>query len=113
MSADLFFADHFFESILLRADLILQLSVFMVATCSIILGVSCGGGFFMLSILKYIIQLCFMREINNPETLCQCDKKLLSGFPIDPHSIEVKFHLESKYTIYTVCPTKLATQHTN
>ena len=81
-------ADHFFEPILLGADPILQLSVFMVAACSIILGVSRRGGSFMLSILKYIIQLCFMREINNPESLCQRDKKLLSGFPINPRSIE-------------------------
>ena len=99
-------ADHFFEPILLGADPILQLSVFIVAACSIILGVSCHGGSFMLSILKYIIQLCFMQEINNPESLCQHDKKLLSGFPIDPHSIKAKFFLESKHTIYAVCPNK-------
>ena len=97
-------ADHLFEPILLGADPILQLSIFMVAACSIILGVSRRGGSFMLSILKYIIQLCFMREISDPESLCQRDKKLLSGFPIDPCSIEAKFHLESKHTIYAVCP---------
>ena len=76
----------------------------MVAACSIILGVSHCSGSFMLSILKYIIQLCFMQEINDPESLCQRDKKLLSGFPINPRSIEAKFFLESKHTIYAVCP---------
>ena len=37
-------ADHFFDPILLGADPILQLLVFMVVTCSIILGVSRRGG---------------------------------------------------------------------
>src|ERR1700735_3274748 len=81
-------ADHFFDPILLGADPVLQLSVFMVVACSIILGVSRRGASFMLAILKYIIQLCFMREINDPESLFPHDKKLLSGFPIDPRSIE-------------------------
>ena len=76
----------------------------MVVACSIILGVSRRGGSFMLSILKYIIQLCFMREVSNPESLSPHDKKLLSGFPADPRSIEAKFHLEGKHTIYAVCP---------
>ena len=97
-------ADHFFDPILLGADPILQLSVFMVVACSIILGVSRRGGSFMLSILKYIIQLCFMRDVSNPENLSPRDKKLLSRFPADPRSIEAQFHLEGKHTIYTVCP---------
>ena len=48
-----------------------------------------------------------MQEIKDPESLCQHDKKLLSGFPINPHSIKAKFHLESKHTIYAVCPNKV------
>ena len=97
-------ADHFFDPILLGADSILQLSVFMVITCSVILGVSRRGGSFMLSIIKYLIQLCLMRETNNPESLSPRDKKLLSGFPSDPRSIEARFHLEGKHSIYAVCP---------
>src|SRR5271168_3563695 len=97
-------ADHFFDPILLGADPILQLSVFIGVACSIILGVSRRGGSFMLSILKYIIQLCFMRDVSNPKNLSPCDKKLLSGFPADPRSIEAQFHLEGKHIIYTVCP---------
>jgi hypothetical protein len=58
----------------------------------------------MLSMLKYIIQLCFMREISDPEALSPHDKKLLSEFPIDPRPIEARFHLEGKHTIYAVCP---------
>src|ERR1700678_2534604 len=76
-------ADHFFDPILLGADPILQLAVFMVVACSIILGVSRCGGSFMLLILKYINQLCFMWDVSNPENLSPHDKKLLSGFPAD------------------------------
>jgi hypothetical protein len=76
----------------------------MVVACSVILGVSRRGASFMLSMLQYIIQLCFMREINDPESLLPRDKKLLSGFPIDPRSIEARFHLEGKHIIYAVCP---------
>jgi hypothetical protein len=97
-------ADHFFDPVLLGADPILQLSVFMVVTCSVILGISWCGASFMLSILKYRIQLCFMQEVNNPESLFPRNKKLLSEFPIDPHSIEGRFHLEGKHIIYAVCP---------
>ena len=91
---DLFFSvtDHFFDPILFGANPILQVSVFMVVACSVILGISHQGASFMLSMLKYIIQLCFMWEISDPESLFPHDKKLLSGFPIDPHSIEARFH---------------------
>ena len=55
----------------------------------------------MYAILKYIVQLCLMREHTG---LSQRDLKLLSDFPVDPRTVEKEYNLNTKATIYAICP---------
>jgi len=95
------FLDHFFRPILPAVDPILQLSIFIVIACQVILGTSREGSKFIFKTLQYLVQLCFMR--GNPN-LTTRDRKLLSDFPVDPRPTEKAFHLESETVIYAVCP---------
>ena len=93
--------DHHFRSILRGVDPILQVSVFMVVACHIVLGVGHWGCNFMLSMLQYVVQLAFM---HSQSRLLQHDQKVMSDFPGDIRSATAQFLLDRKHTIYTVCP---------
>ena len=55
----------------------------------------------MYAILRYAVQLCLMHEHTE---LSQRDLKLLSDFPVDPRTVEKEYNLNSKATIYAICP---------
>ena len=92
--------DHHFQPLLRGVDPVLQLSIFTAVACSIVLEVSAWGCHFNFSMLKYIVQLCFMRS--NPN-LSPREQKILADFPVDIHSATQQFRLDGKSTIFTVC----------
>jgi hypothetical protein len=96
-----FLLDHLFKPILPSTEPIIQLSIFLVIGCKVILGTSRRGCSFILQILQYLIQLCLMR---NSELLSQRDKKMLSDFPVDPRTPEKHLNIEPKGEILAVCP---------
>jgi hypothetical protein len=52
--------DHHFQPFLRGVDPVLQLSIFTAVACSIVLEVSARGCYFILSMFKYVVQLCLM-----------------------------------------------------
>lgn len=73
----------------------------MVVACQVISGTNRRGCALLYAMLRYIVQLCLMREHSS---LSQRDVKLLSDFPIDPRTADKEFNLDAKATIYAVCP---------
>src|SRR5271169_4972828 len=92
---------HHFKPVLQNVNPVLQVTLFMVTVCHILLGVSRRGCTFMLRMAQYIIHLTLLRLGPN---LSQGDEKLLSDIPIDPHATEKAFCLDNKTTILAVCP---------
>jgi hypothetical protein len=76
--------DHHFLPFLQNIDPILQVSLFMVVACHIVLNVSRRGCNFMLSMLQYVVQLALMRVTPNLSTR---EQKLMSDFLVEPRSI--------------------------
>ena len=99
--------DHFFEPILEGMDPIHQLSIFLIIACQVILGQSCHGCSFMISMLQYLVQLCLMWDT---EKISQCDQHLFSNFPADPHPAEKALLLDGQSTIFTICPNESCQQ---
>ena len=93
--------DHHFIPFLQNVDPILQVSLFMVVACHIVLNISRRGCNFMLSMLQYVVQLALMRITPNLSTR---EQKLMSDFPVDPRSATAQFRLDGKSVIYAVCP---------
>lgn len=67
----------------------------------IILHNSRRGCHFLLSMLRYIVQLSLLR---NGRVLNVYDQKLLSDFPKDPSSAITQFKLDTAEVIHAVCP---------
>jgi hypothetical protein len=93
--------DHHFQLLLRGVDPVLQLSIFTVVACSIVLEVSARGCHFIFSMLQYIVQLCFTRANAN---LGPREQKILADFPVDIRSATQRFRLDGKSTIFAVCP---------
>ena len=96
-----FAPEHFYQPLLPKVNPILQLSIFLVIAWHVILGASRNGCSFILHMLQYLVQLCFMRVDCN---LSAHDQKILSDFPTDSCSVEKVFGLEPTTIIYAVCP---------
>jgi hypothetical protein len=94
-------SDHHFRPILSGTDPVLQLSVFIMVTLQVVLGISRRGGKFLLGMLAYLLQISLTRNCKN---LAPKDQKLMSDFPGDPDSAKSQFHLDGKSTVYAVCP---------
>ncbi len=92
---------HHFKSILSDVDPVLQVTLFMVVTCQVLLGVGRRGCGFILNMIGYIIQLTLLRM---GSVLSQRDTKLLSDIPVDIRTAEKHFSLQNQHTIYAVCP---------
>lgn len=67
----------------------------------VVIHASRRGCHFLLTMLKYIIQLSLMRK---NASLSTSDTKLLSDFPVDPDSAAQRLHLNGHETIRAVCP---------
>ena len=93
--------DHFFKPLLSATDPLIQLCTFLVLICQVLLGNSRRGCSFIYAMLRYIVQLCLMRGHTG---LSERDLKLLSDFPVDPRTAEKEFNLNTKATIYAICP---------
>jgi hypothetical protein len=93
--------DHHFKPILENVDPVLQVTLFLVVTCQVLLGVSHRGCSFLLQMVQYIMHLTLFRLGPN---LSQGDEKLLSSIPTDPRMTEKAFNLRSINTIFAVCP---------
>ncbi|PPQ79322.1 hypothetical protein CVT26_001092, partial [Gymnopilus dilepis] len=93
--------DAYNASILEGADPIIQLVVFTMVVLQVILHTSRRGCHFLLSMMKYVVQLSLIRSGRN---LSIHDQKLLADFPKDPDSAAEQLKLDSSVTIYAVCP---------
>ena len=79
----------------------IQISIFLIVALRIVLNVPRRGCFFLLAMLRYMLQLALLRTRSQ---LSQNDQKLLSDFPADPDIAIKHFHLDGKSVIYAVCP---------
>ena len=95
-----FYLAHHFKPILEGVDPVLQVMLFMVTTCHVLLGISHRGCTFLLNMVQYVLHLALFRV----GLLSQEDEKLLSNIPSDPRAAKKAFSLPSKNTTFAVCP---------
>ena len=73
----------------------------MILACQVILGMSRRECTFLLNMVQYILHLTLIRS---GQSLPLHDQKLLVDIPKDFQSVDTCFPLDSKHTIYAVCP---------
>ena len=74
--------------------------MFTMVALQVVLHVSRRGCHFILSMLRYVIQL----SMSHNKRISPHDKEFIANIPTDPSSILKKFALDGKETIYAVCP---------
>jgi hypothetical protein len=94
---------HHFDSVLASGKPIVQLATLMVVACHVILSVSRRGCHWIFSMCQYILQTTILAALGTT-VLPAYFQAILSGFPSDIRAATDKFHLESKFTVYAVCP---------
>lgn len=92
---------HLFEATLPNVDPIIQVSMFTMVALQVVLHVSRCGCHFLLSMIRYIIQLSMT---HNKCSISPHNEEFVANIPTDPTSILKKFALDGNETIYAVCP---------
>ncbi|SJL15208.1 uncharacterized protein ARMOST_18694 [Armillaria ostoyae] len=95
--------DQHFRPILSLMDSVTLLSVFMVISCHVILCVSRRGCAWILGMLCYIIQTVFL-DFTSVSQMSPAHQNILADFPRDVRTPTAKFDLDSRSTVYAICP---------
>ena len=97
------FLGHHFKGAFSTGKPIVQLAILMVVACHVILGVSRRGCHWLFSMCCYVVQTTLFAALgDNP--ISAYFQAILSGFPQDIRAATDKFNLDTKATVYAVCP---------
>lgn len=97
------FLGHHFKGAFSTGKPIVQLAILMVVACHVILGVSRRGCHWLFSMCCYVVQTTLFAALgDNP--ISAYFQAILSGFPQDVRAATDKFNLDTKATVYAVCP---------
>lgn len=98
--------EYHYQDILPQSKPIIQLAIFMIVCCHVILGLPRRGCSWLFAMSGYIVQTTMFRllGIDRPDRLPADEADILNTFPKDVRTAMAQFNLESKATIYAVCP---------
>ncbi|KAF8582884.1 hypothetical protein K439DRAFT_1244912, partial [Ramaria rubella] len=93
---------HLLASPIDRSDEVAQITMFLAVVCTIIMGVSCHVGDFILGITSVLLSLAWR---NKHGTLDPPQANVLVQVPKTVATALSRFDLDGRITIYAVCPT--------